>query len=131
MGKIPQIHQKVYNSIHNYPLGLNSTSFNAKFRLEKFRLFTMWQYLRFKGLDYYSQFLQYTKYINTLTLLSDSPYAWKTSYWIQILKLETLNYFWFIPSHYLEFVNNYNEEKVIIIIKTFPLFQRQCLLIPH
>ena len=66
------------------------------------------------------------KFINSLTLLSDSPYAWNTSYWMQILKLQTFNYLWFLPSHYLEVADNYNKEKVIVTTKTFPLFQSQC-----
>ena len=61
---------------------------------------------------------------------------------MQTLKLKTLVYWRFIPSHYLGFVDNYNKEKVIctnkntpttIITKTtkttttkiFLLFQRQ------
>ena len=61
---------------------------------------------------------------------------------MQALKLKTLVYWRFIPSHYLGFVDNYNKEKVIctnkntpttIITKTtkttttkiFLLFQRQ------
>ena len=61
---------------------------------------------------------------------------------MQTLKLKTLVYWQFIPSHYLGFVDNYNKEKVIctnkntpttIITKTtkttttkiFLLFQRQ------
>ena len=76
-----------------------------------------------------------------------SLYSWKTSCWIKTLKLQTLDNLRFIPSHYLEAVDNYNEEKETAINKisptsginktakmtllTFPLFQyqRQCLLI--
>ena len=53
------------------------------------------------------------QYINSLTLLSDSPYAWKIFCCIQILTLQTLGYSWFIPSHYLE-VDNYNKEKLML-----------------
>ena len=67
--------------------------------------------------------------ISSLTLLSDSPYTWKTYCWIQILKLQILDYLWFISSYNLEVVDNYNKEKVNVTTKTFPLFQRQCLLI--
>ena len=49
---------------------------------------------------------------NSLTLLSDSPYDWVTSCWIKTLKLQTLDHFWFISSHYIEDVDNYNKEKV-------------------
>ena len=65
---------------------------------------------------------------------------------MQTLKLKTLVYWRFIPSHYLGFVDNYNKEKVIctnkntpttIITKTtkttttkiFLLFQRQYIYI--
>ena len=92
MGKILQINQKVYNSIHSQPLGLNSTSINATFRLENFRSFTMSRYPWLKGLSHYSQRLQCTKYINSLALLLGSSYASKKSCWTQNLKLQTLGY---------------------------------------
>ena len=92
MGKIPQINQKVYNSIHSQPLGLNSTSINATFRFENFRSFTMSRYPWLKGLSHYSQRLQCTKYINSLALLLGSSYASKKSCWTQNLKLQTLGY---------------------------------------
>ena len=51
---------------------------------------------------------------------TNSPFAWKTSFWIQILKLQTLGHFWFIPSHHLKAVDNYKKEKVIITNKITP-----------
>ena len=112
---MPQMHQNVYNSTRSQPVGLSSTLFNATFRLENFRLFTMYHYLWFKGLGYYSQLLQCTKCINslTVTLLIVLKNTSKTSCWIKIPKLQTLGNLLFIPSHYLEAVDNYNEEKVI------------------
>ena len=56
------------------------------------------EYLIWQGTRPLFQFIQCTKYINSVTLLSDSPYAWKTSCWIQILKLQTLDYLRFISS---------------------------------
>ena len=50
-------------------------------------------------------------YQNSLTLLSDSPYA---------LKLQNLGHLWFIPSYYLEVVDNYNKEKVIFTNRIAP-----------
>ena len=44
---------------------------------------------------------------------TNSPYASKTSCWIKIVKLQTFGHLWFIPSHQLEVVDNYNKEKVI------------------
>ena len=49
-----------------------------------------------------------------------SPYAIKTSCWIQILKLQTLGNLWSIPSHYLDDADNYNKEKVINTKKISP-----------
>ena len=57
---------------------------------------------------------------NSLTLLSDSHYACATFCRIQILNLKTLGYLWFIPSYYLGFVDNYNEEKVNVTNKITP-----------
>ena len=37
-----------------------------------------------------------------------------------MLKLQTLGNLWFIPSHYLEAVDNYNKEKVITTNKITP-----------
>ena len=59
--------------------------------------------------------------------------------------MQTLGNLWFIPSNYLEAAHNYSEEKVItvkkitpttvinktaktLLIKLFPLFQKQYLL---
>ena len=73
---MPQIHQKVYNSTHSEPGGLSSTSFNAKFRLGNFKLFTMYHYPWFKGLgQLFPIFSMHQISQNSLTLLSDSPYA--------------------------------------------------------
>ena len=71
---------------------------------------------------HYSQLLQcISKYFKTgVTLLSDSPYAWATSFWILILKLKTLGYLWFIASYYLGVVDNYNKEKVIATNRITP-----------
>ena len=38
-----------------------------------------------------------------------------------MLKLQTLGNLWFIPSHYLEAVDNYNKEKVITTNKITPI----------
>ena len=51
---------------------------------------------------------------------TNSLYTWKTSCWIKILKLQALGNLWFIPSHYLEPVDNYNREKVITTNKITP-----------
>ena len=47
---LPQLHKKVYNSTHSYPLGLSNVSFDAKFSIENVWLFTMHPYPWFKGL---------------------------------------------------------------------------------
>ena len=39
--QIPEIHQKVNNSTHSQSRGLSSTLFNATFRLENFKFFTV------------------------------------------------------------------------------------------
>ena len=44
---------------------------------------------------------------------TNSPYTWKTSCWIKILKWQTFGNLQFIPFHYLKVVDNYNKEKVI------------------
>ena len=107
----------------------------------------MYHYPWFKGLDPFfpvvSMHLIYQQFNCNST---NSLYTWKTSCWIKILKLQTLGNLCFIPSHYLEAVDNCSKEKVIPLIKlllplvlmkllkchattkTFPLL-RQCLLI--
>ena len=47
-----QIHQNVYDSTDSVALGLGRTSFNATFRLENFRLFTMHHYPSCKELEH-------------------------------------------------------------------------------
>ena len=51
---------------------------------------------------------------------ANSLYTWKTSCWIKILKLQTLGNLRFIPSHYLEAVDNYHKEKLITTNKSTP-----------
>ena len=52
MEQMLQIHQNVYDSTDSVALGLGRTSFNATFRLENFKLFTMHHYPSFKELDH-------------------------------------------------------------------------------
>ena len=74
-----QVHQKVCCLTHSYPLGLSNTSFNATFRLEKFRLFSMYCYPWFKGLGLLSPIVSLLQISQkSLTLLLDSPYIWTT-----------------------------------------------------
>ena len=69
---------------------------------------------------HYSQLLQCTKYINSLTLTVLIVLSFENILLIQILKLQTLGCLWFIHSHYLEPVDNYNKEKVITTTKITP-----------
>ena len=48
--KYPQYTKKIYNLTHSLPLGLSSTLFNARFRLENLKLFTMYYNPWFKRL---------------------------------------------------------------------------------
>ena len=118
---MPQMHRNVYNSTRSQPVGLSSTLFNATFRLENFRLFTMYHYPWFKGLGLLfptvSMHQTYQQFNCTST---NSLYTWKTSCWIKTLKLQTLGNLWFIPVHYLEAGDNYNKEKVITTNKISP-----------
>ena len=51
---------------------------------------------------------------------TNSLYTWKTSRWIKILNLQTLSNLWLIPSHYLEAVDNYINEKLVTNNKITP-----------
>ena len=51
---------------------------------------------------------------------TNNLYTWKTSCWIKNLKLHTLSNLYFIPSHHLEAVDNYNKEKLITTNKISP-----------
>ena len=118
---MPQIHQKVYNLTHNKPLGLSSTLFNATFRLENFRLFTMYHYSWFKGLGPLFPIVSMQQIYQQFNPKStNNLYTWKTSCWIRNLKLQTLSNLYFIPSHRLEAVDNYNKEKLITTNKITP-----------
>ena len=72
-----------------------------------------------KGQVHYSQLLQCTKYINSLTVTLLIAFSLE-KHLVGQKSLQTLGIVWFIPSHYLEAVDNYNKEKVIITNKITP-----------
>ena len=87
-----------------------STLFNATFTPESFRLFTMHHYPWFNGLhSLFPVASMHQIYQQFNSNSTNSPYTWKRSCWMQILKLQDLGHLWFISSHHLEAAGNYNK----------------------